>query len=657
MNTRRTWSAYNVMAIVILVAVMTLAPAGGAAGHSLLNGQTGICVTGQVIDKAHNGLAGLTVTATTGNTPLSAVSDANGRFTFNIPAPGKVTLKLAVPDAWKVTDTEISFDVAYGHGTCYDVRFKVQPYGCIIARKVDEQNNPLKDWKIKAVGVIDPEKLTDANGVARFDAADGIVPGLYVVSEDLKYPYQAKSPTSQTVTVPRALSDKDCVIVTFQNQRQPTSCISGTKVNDNHEPLKGWTIYAKPVSAAGPIFTTTTDANGRFTFPDLTLGAWTLWEDVKQWWTPVTPGRFDVTLTTPIKPDDQKDPNNCVQVRFKNRPPDLCAVGYKVDENGVGLAGWTIIASYPVITPTMFLTTTTDALGYFRFVDLGAQGDWKFTEQLKTGWTTITPQSAVVGVWGGACARVPTFRNQSPRGCVEGWKRDDLGVGLPGWNISLQRPGGGGYQHRDTDGTGYFRFDGLPMGEYEVFEEPQIGWSPTSPTKVVVKLTPNDTGACAPVELINEQVERDICIDGYKLDYWGGVGLPGFAVTARNLISGAVITQTTNGLGYFRFSNLAPGSYEVAVKEKDGWAAWGASTTTVKVDWPPKLQCTPLKFYNVQKGAPPKPSTCRWYHTVQPGQTLSGLAAWYGVSVNALMAANGIANPNTVYAGRKLCIP
>jgi LysM repeat protein len=77
----------------------------------------------------------------------------------------------------------------------------------------------------------------------------------------------------------------------------------------------------------------------------------------------------------------------------------------------------------------------------------------------------------------------------------------------------------------------------------------------------------------------------------------------------------------------------------------------------VKVDWPPKLQCTPLKFYNVQKGAPPKPSTCRWYHTVQPGQTLSGLAAWYGVSVNALMAANGIANPNTVYAGRKLCIP
>ena len=34
----------------------------------------------------------------------------------------------------------------------------------------------------------------------------------------------------------------------------------------------------------------------------------------------------------------------CPVVRFKNRPPDLCAEGYKVDENGKGLAGWTVEA-------------------------------------------------------------------------------------------------------------------------------------------------------------------------------------------------------------------------------------------------------------------------------------------------------------------------
>jgi LysM repeat protein len=48
---------------------------------------------------------------------------------------------------------------------------------------------------------------------------------------------------------------------------------------------------------------------------------------------------------------------------------------------------------------------------------------------------------------------------------------------------------------------------------------------------------------------------------------------------------------------------------------------------------------------------------CYTYHYVRHGQTLSGIAAYYGVSVHALMAANGIHNPNHIYSGQKLCIP
>lgn len=45
------------------------------------------------------------------------------------------------------------------------------------------------------------------------------------------------------------------------------------------------------------------------------------------------------------------------------------------------------------------------------------------------------------------------------------------------------------------------------------------------------------------------------------------------------------------------------------------------------------------------------------YHTVQPGQTLYSIAQWYGTSVWAISCANGLYNPNYVYAGQVLVIP
>lgn len=45
------------------------------------------------------------------------------------------------------------------------------------------------------------------------------------------------------------------------------------------------------------------------------------------------------------------------------------------------------------------------------------------------------------------------------------------------------------------------------------------------------------------------------------------------------------------------------------------------------------------------------------YHTVQPGQTLFSIATHYGTSVWAIACANGLFNPNYVYAGQVLLIP
>ncbi len=44
-------------------------------------------------------------------------------------------------------------------------------------------------------------------------------------------------------------------------------------------------------------------------------------------------------------------------------------------------------------------------------------------------------------------------------------------------------------------------------------------------------------------------------------------------------------------------------------------------------------------------------------HTVQRGETLSGIAQVYGVTWQALAAANGLANPRWIYAGQVLTVP
>ncbi|MBZ0275257.1 MAG: LysM peptidoglycan-binding domain-containing protein, partial [Anaerolineae bacterium] len=50
---------------------------------------------------------------------------------------------------------------------------------------------------------------------------------------------------------------------------------------------------------------------------------------------------------------------------------------------------------------------------------------------------------------------------------------------------------------------------------------------------------------------------------------------------------------------------------------------------------------------------PPAPR----YHTVQQGERLFQIALQYGVTVQALAAANGIINTNLIYPNQRLLIP
>jgi soluble lytic murein transglycosylase-like protein len=53
----------------------------------------------------------------------------------------------------------------------------------------------------------------------------------------------------------------------------------------------------------------------------------------------------------------------------------------------------------------------------------------------------------------------------------------------------------------------------------------------------------------------------------------------------------------------------------------------------------------------------PQPRASRRSHVVRAGEHLTGIARRYGVSVAAIVAANGIANPSRIFAGQRLTIP
>jgi LysM repeat protein len=625
---------------------------------------TRICVEGQVIDKSHKGIGGLKVTALRdAATGESTEADKKGRFRFSGLLPGKWVFRVQVPDSWvPITSEEIAASLDYGHAGCYRIRFKLDPRGCIIAQKTDVNGKPLAGWVITAVGPADPEVVTGPDGFAYLG---DLAPGTYLVSDKpgdavpAPWTWTSVTPSEVSLNVDAAWGPDDCARVTFKNTRLETSCITGYKWDDNHDPIAGWKVYAQPADADEPVFTTTTAADGSFTFPSLPLGTWTVWEEVPPYWTPITPSKFSVTLTK------SGTSTSCVLVRFKNRPPDLCAEGYKVDENGKGLPGWTVTA-FSTANPSEVLSTVTGEDGYYRFNGLSL-GEWVFGVTHQTGWVPITADTVKLQIVGDdCCTQVPTFRNQSPLGCIEGFKRDDVGFGLAGWNITLKPKADAPSLHVETDGTGHYLFDGLPMGKYEVYEEPQPGWMPMTPPKYEVELMPNDDGICARVQpFVNKQVPRDICIDGYKLDKVDKVGLPDWPVEAKNLTTGAVLNTKTDGVGYFRFSDLQPGDYEVTIGDKEGWAHVGPASRTVTVTWPPQDSCVTVKFFNRQEMAveeswqPDGPGAggCRAYHTVCYGDTLNKIAAWNGTSVWAILGVNEIPNADMIYPGQALCIP
>jgi lysozyme len=68
---------------------------------------------------------------------------------------------------------------------------------------------------------------------------------------------------------------------------------------------------------------------------------------------------------------------------------------------------------------------------------------------------------------------------------------------------------------------------------------------------------------------------------------------------------------------------------------------------------------TDLSVFNLLRDTPPKRPVVpvSSVYVVQAGDTLGAIAETHGVSVDAIMQANGLSDPNYIYVGQELVIP
>ena len=81
-----------------------------------------------------------------------------------------------------------------------------------------------------------------------------------------------------------------------------------------------------------------------------------------------------------------------------------------------------------------------------------------------------------------------------------------------------------------------------------------------------------------------------------------------------------------------------------------------AAPTNTLVPPPPAPTNTPQPPAPAPTTPPPPPTGSTIKYTVQPGDRLYGIAAAYNTTVDAIIARNGITDPNTIYSGQVLTI-
>jgi hypothetical protein len=289
-----------------------------------------------VRDPGEPGLAGVTITRTASiNDPsganLSVVTDSSGNFTFaNVPF-GRFTLTETVPAGFTQTAPPppgtipaiVNFAQRSVTGLLFGNRAIAQP-GTVSGEKFNDANgNGVRDTGETGLSGV-TIRVTDATGAVRTTTTDasgafsfsGLAAGTYVVSEVVPGGFTQTAPAAPGTFTVTLTTGQSVTNLLFGNRAvsapTDTGSISGRKILDLNangifdgidRGFEGIVLELRNQSGT-LVATTTSDANGNFTFTNLPAGTYVLSEILPENFfqtfpgSPSAPGTYTITLTT-----------------------------------------------------------------------------------------------------------------------------------------------------------------------------------------------------------------------------------------------------------------------------------------------------------------------------------------------------------------------
>lgn len=270
--------------------------------------------------------------------------------------------------------------------------------------------------------------------------------------------------------------------------------------------------------------------DGSYSFEDLLPREYSVCErdDLLSGWVATTPRCQGVTVSA--GQDSKVNFGNFRLAKIQGRKYEDINGDGTSDSGEPYLNGWTIRAykksgSAWVLVDSV-LSGHTGNVGQYRFEGLGP-GKYKICEVLQEGWVQTSPTGVANRVSLDEAPRcrvvdinlsgeINSGRNfgNFRLGSIDGYKYDEDGeTGIGGWTIFIDENEDGilngeeiSTQTGDGDDLGYYKFDGLTVGEYSVCEVEQEGWQRMFPLGSNCQSVTINSGSKFEVDFQNRRV-------------------------------------------------------------------------------------------------------------------------------------------------------
>ncbi|MDQ1591371.1 MAG: hypothetical protein QOG71_1998, partial [Pyrinomonadaceae bacterium] len=470
---------------------------------------TAFTIGGRVADGSNNPIVGATVTLG-GAQSATTTTDAGGNYAFNNLAAGASYTVTPSFGAFTFAPPTRTFNNLAGNRAA---NFTGTLNAFAISGQILEGVTGLSGVTVTLSGSQSSTTTTDANG--NYSFASLPAGGNYTVTPSLaNYTFNPPSSTFNNLSANQT-ANFTATLNTFN--------ISGRVSDNTNANLGGVTMTL----AGSQNATTTTDANGNYSFASVPAGGnYT-----------VMPSLANYSFAPPSRSVNNLSAN---QTAFDfTGTPGALSIGGQVTENGVGLSGVTV-----TIGGTQNATTTTNASGNYSF-SVPAGGSYTVTPSL-ANYTFNPPSLSFNNVSANQTANFAATRNTHT---VGGQIKDTNNAPLPGVTVTL---GGGQSATTTTDAGGNYSFANLPAGANYTVTPALASYTFAPPSASF-----NNLGA-------NGTANFTATLNSYTIS-----GRVRDALDAN--ISGVIVTlggaqsrtATTGANGLYSFANLPQGAYNV----------------------------------------------------------------------------------------------